>query len=167
MGLCQEVGGTYGDLSLCRNTFANDVYVQESKQLTIGNAVLVVMSNSQIDFGQQLLKYRTFDSRFYALSNYNFDTYVEQEEYLPNEGTASSCSTSYPGDLSDEPQLVGQCQMAYFYACNKVVYASQYPEKVPEFDLRIGTYCDILDGYKDFTEDGSNPKTQCSACTGF
>ena len=56
-------------------------------------------------------------------------------------------ASDYPGYLSYDPQLEGQCKMAWFYACNKEKYKEAYPQKVPEFNRRIETYCSTLNGF--------------------
>lgn len=83
---------------------------------------------------------------------------------LPNTQAFGTCGDSYPGYLKDDPQLVGQCQMAYFYSCSKDLYKDAYRSKIPEFNLRIRTYCDILDGFANSTFD---PKKECVPCQGY
>ncbi len=74
------------------------------------------------------------------------------------------CAASdYPGWLSDEPQLVGQCQMAWLNECQR----DNYPSQREELTNRMRTYCKILDDWKAHSDDGSNPKDKCLSCAEF
>jgi len=101
------------------------------------------------------------------LYNFNFDTLeVNDHLYYPDGQALGTCAENYPGWLRSEPQLVGQCQSAYFYACNKDLYKDSYPAKVPEFNRRLDAYCGILDGYKK-TTNGERPIDTCQSCKGY
>ena len=101
------------------------------------------------------------------LYNFNFDTLeVNDHLYYPDGQALGTCAENYPGWLKSDPQLVGLCQSAYFYACNKDLYKDNYPAKVPEFNTRLNAYCGTLDGYKKTTS-GEKPIDICQSCKGY
>ena len=83
----------------------------------------------------------------------------------PGSGSSSEeCAASnYPGYLSDEPQLVGHCQLAWLYKCQ----LPYYPTEKEELESRITIVCQTLDDAEEYTTDGSNPKYDCPPCSGF
>jgi len=137
--------------------------VGESKRVTPSNSILATNILNYFKEPNIVAYATSADSKYKKIVNFDFDTYIEDIEEMPS-NSANMCASTYPGDLKNEPQLVGQCQVAYFYDCNKKAFESTYPEKIPEFNRRIKSYCDILDGYKNFTKDGSNPKDKCTVC---
>jgi len=92
---------------------------------------------------------------------------IKQAYDTTTDTNPNSCSVAnYTNSVVLEPQLIGQCQMAYFYDCAIKQYGPSYPDKVIDMQNNIKTVCSILDGYKDFTIDGSNPKDSCGYCDG-
>jgi len=88
------------------------------------------------------------------------DAYDTKNDTNPN-----SCSVAnYTNSIVLDPQVIGQCQMAFFYTCAITQYASSYPDKVIDMQGNVKTACSILDGYKDFTIDGTSPKDSCDYC---
>lgn len=120
-----------------------------------------VDSLKRIDIRMQLLAKAYTDALQAAIK----EAYDEQNSAPDSE---MKCELSgYNNSVVLDAQVIGQCQMAYFYTCAIDKYSTENPDMVTEAQDRIQTYCDILDGYQEFTDDQSNPKLSCDYCSGY
>ena len=159
-----------------KNSLLNDVVVEsEAKNLAIP-LTSYIASRPKVFYKNSIVTINVpggpvIDYSRQIIQNFNFNNFTSKVAATTSTSVdpdaIKQCSNQYHGDLSNHPQLVGQCQQAHWWGCARDIYLPSYPSKADEFKTRIQTYCKILDDYQAFAEGTFNPKKECRSCDGF
>lgn len=109
----------------------------------------------KIDFSVAITKDVINETGGTNLQNFKKNIQSRDKKQSTSKNNKFCKKESYPGYMEDKPQFVGNCQMAWFYSCNK----EKYPNKSSEFNIRIKTHCSILNGYVS--------KGECPVCDDY
>lgn len=122
-----------------------------------GASALAFVNSMTGIYARMLLVSKAYTSSIQKALHDTYDT--------RNDTSPTSCSVAnYQIQVPElDPQVKGQCQMAYFYSCSIDKYGPSYPDKVVEMENRRKVYCDLLD---DWANTGANISSEsCEWCT--
>jgi len=122
-----------------------------------GSSALAFVNSMTSIYARMLLVSDAYTTNIQKALNDTYDTTTDT--------SPTSCSVANYQDQIPalDPQVKGQCQMAYFYSCSIDKYGSSYRDKIPEMEKRRKVYCDLLDAWG---STGANISSDsCSYCS--